>query len=124
MEVLGQAGMDTQKILGSIGGTLTLASAGTLDLAEAADIASNALNAFKLPAEKMNHVADVLAAVANKTNSDVRGLGLAFSYAAPAASTLGMSIEELSAVIGIMSNVGIKGRKGRNNDSTGAVKIS
>jgi len=36
----------------------------------------------------------------------VEGMGMALKYAAPPAHALGMSLEEVAAAVGIMSNAG------------------
>ncbi|MFR2916963.1 MAG: phage tail tape measure protein [Acutalibacteraceae bacterium] len=43
------------------------------------------------------------------TNAEVADMGEAMKYAAPIASSLGISLEETAAAIGIMSDQGIKG---------------
>ncbi len=109
MAFLAQAGFDTNQILAALPATLNLASAGNLELARAADIASNVLKGFRLPAEEAGRAADVLALAAAKTNTDVEELGAAMSRIAPVASDLGVSMEETAAAIGALSDAGIKG---------------
>lgn len=75
MELLGQSGFTANEILASTKDVLTLAQAGGLDLARAADIASSALRGFNLDVEDAGHVMDVLALAAIKTNSNVNELG-------------------------------------------------
>lgn len=108
MTFLAMAGFETDQIMDAIPGTLNLAAAGNLDLAESADIASNVLTGMGMEAGEMNRVADVLAATASRTNTNVQQLGEAFSYAAPNAAALGLSVEQTSAAIGIMSDAGIQ----------------
>ena len=109
MAFLAQAGFDTNQILAALPSTLNLAAAGNLELARAADIASNVLKGFRLPAEEAGRAADVLALAAAKTNTDVEELGSAMSRIAPVASDLGVSMEETAAAIGALSDAGIKG---------------
>ncbi|SFH22934.1 phage tail tape measure protein, TP901 family, core region [Desulfotomaculum arcticum] len=111
MTFLGQAGYTTNDIMKAMPGLLSMAAAGAVDLGTAADIASNILSGFGMSADKTAHVADVLAKSAAASNTDIQGLGLAFSYIAPIASAAGMSVEEMSAAIGLLSNAGIKGEK-------------
>lgn len=59
-ELLGQAGYSTQENIAALPGLLSLASAGSLDLASATDIAVSSMKAFNLDASKAGHVADVL----------------------------------------------------------------
>ena len=61
---LGRAGFETNEILTATPGLLDLAAAGMLGLGEAADIASNVVQAFNLGAGETGRVADVLAEAA------------------------------------------------------------
>ena len=108
MTYLGMAGLSTKEILASIGPVLSLATAGALELAEAADIASDVAGAFGLPAKEIGMVADVLAATATAANTDVRMMGEAFKYAAPLAAAAGVPIHEVAAALGVLGNNGIK----------------
>lgn len=108
-ELLGQAGYSTQENIAALPGLLSLASAGSLDLASATDIAVSSMKAFNLDASKAGHVADVLSLSANATNSDVTDLGEAMKYIAPVANSLGISIEDTASAVGLLSNAGIKG---------------
>ena len=71
MEFLAMAGLKPGEVLASVGDTLNLAAAGSLDLANAADIASNVLTGFNLKAEEMGRVADVMAETAASANTNV-----------------------------------------------------
>ena len=110
-EYLALAGFDTNQIMQSLGPTLNLAQAGNLDLARASDIASDTLSGFGLKAGEMTRVIDVMAATSTRANTSVDMLGSAFEPAASVAGSLGGTIEEVSAVLGIMANVGIKAGK-------------
>nr|WP_241393672.1 phage tail tape measure protein [Clostridium butyricum] len=108
-ELLGQAGFSVKETTSALPGLLNLASAGSLDLAQATDIASGTLRAFNLQASQSGHVADVLALSASATNSDVTDLGDTMKYAAPVAQALGISFEDTAAASGLLSNANIKG---------------
>ena len=62
--------------------------AGTTDLAETADIASNVLSGFSLKADQMNRVGDVLVATSTESNTGVRLLGETLKYVAPVAGAV------------------------------------
>lgn len=108
-ELLGQAGFSVQETITALPGLLSLASAGSLDLAAATDIASGTLRAFGLSASSSAHVADVLALSASATNSDVTDLGETMKYVAPVSASLGISLEDTAAAAGLLSNQNIKG---------------
>ena len=108
MTFLARAGFSTSEVLASINDTLLLAQAGALDLASAADIASNILKGFRLEAASTARVVDVLALAANSTNTNVSQLGSAMSFLAPAAAAIGVEIEEAAAAVGVLSDAGIQ----------------
>lgn len=109
MEFLGRAGFDTSEIMAAMPGLLDLAAASGTDLGVAADIASNILSGFGLEAAEAGRVADVLALAAASANTDVAGMGEAMKYVAPVAATLGISVEDTAAAIGVLGDAGIQG---------------
>lgn len=109
MENLAAAGFATNEIVDAMPGLLSLAAAAGEDLATSSDIAASTLRGFGLEAKDMAHVADVLAANANRTNSSVAQTGDAMKYVAPLARAAGLSLEETAAAIGIMADAGIQG---------------
>lgn len=105
---LAQAGFEVNEALGATPGILQLATAGSLDLASAADIASNVLGGMRLEVDQLSRVNDVLAATAARSNTSIEQLGQALSFAAPFAAGAGVSIEEASAAVGVLSDAGIQ----------------
>ena len=108
MNYMAMAGWDAQQMLDGIGGVLSLAAASGGDLAETADIVTDAITAFGLAAEDVGHFSDVLAAASSNANTNVSMMGETFKYCAPIAGALGFSIEDVSEAIGLMANSGIK----------------
>src|SRR5690554_8044155 len=105
---LAQAGFEVNEILAATPGILQLATAGSLDLANAADIASNVLGGMRLEVAELGRVNDVLAATAARSNTSIEQLGQALSFAAPFAASAGIELEEVAAAIGVMSDDGIQ----------------
>ena len=108
MAFLARAGFDTATILRETSNALNLAQAGALDLASAADIASNVLQAFRLETDQFARVADVLALAASRSNTNIQQLGEAMKQAAPVAASAGIELEETAAIIGALSNAGLQ----------------
>ena len=106
---LAKAGLDAMEVQAAIPGVLDLAAAGNLGIAQAAEIAANALNAFQLPAEDASRVANLLAATANASSVEVTDLAYAFQMSSSVFAANGQSIEELSTAIAILGNNGLKG---------------
>ncbi|GIN59246.1 hypothetical protein J8TS2_35650 [Lederbergia ruris] len=112
MKYLALAGWKTNDILAGMPGMLDLAAAGNLDLARAADITSDTMQAFGLKANKATHAADVFAYAQANANTNVEQLGEGMEYLAPVANTLGWELEESSAALMAFADSGIKGSKG------------
>jgi TP901 family phage tail tape measure protein len=92
---LAKAGVSTRDILqGGLRGALGLAAAGQLELADAATLAAQAMNIFKLGGDDVTHIADVLAAGANKSAADVGQLGAALRQGGLLAAQTGLSLED------------------------------
>jgi len=108
LEFLARAGFDANEQLAALEGTLNLAAAGGLGLAEAADIASNVLSGFNLNTSEAGRVADVLAAAAANSNTSVLQLGQALQFVAPVAAAFGVTLEDTSAALGILGNAGLQ----------------
>lgn len=106
---LAMAGFTPQSIQAALPGVLNVALAGGMELGESADIGSNILSQFTLPAGEMNRVSDVLTAAFTRTNTDLRSLGDTMKYAGPVASKLGISLEEAAGMAGILANNGLRG---------------
>ena len=109
MENLASAGFDATEIMQAMPGLLDLAAVSGGDVALASENAATALRGFGLDASQAGHVADVFARAAADTNAEVADMGEAMKYIAPVANAMGLSIEEVAAAIGIMSDAGIKG---------------
>ncbi|MDN7935194.1 phage tail tape measure protein [Burkholderia metallica] len=108
-QFLAMAGFKTGQIMAAMPGMLDIAAAGNIDLGSAADIASNILTGFGLKAEKATDVADVLARTFTTSNTDLAQLGDAMKYVAPVANALGVSLEQTSAMVGLLGDAGIQG---------------
>ncbi len=104
---LGKAGFDTDTAIASVDEVLQLAAASGMSMADSASLAARALNAFDLEASSLGHVNDVLAAAVNRTSLEIQDMQIAFGYVGPVARGFGMSIETVSAALGIMRNNGV-----------------
>ena len=109
MQNLASAGFSVSEIVDAMPGMLDLAASSGEDLAVASDIAATTLRGFGLEAGAASHVADVLAETAARTNASVYDTGEAMKYIAPIANVMGLSLEEVAASIGLLSDSGIKG---------------
>lgn len=106
---LAMAGFTPQAIQAALPGVLNMALAGGMDLGESADIGSNILSQFHLDPKEMDRVSDVLTAAFTRTNTDLTNIGEAMKYAGTGIAGLGVSVEQTTAMIGVMANVGLRG---------------
>ncbi|HCE1582961.1 TPA: phage tail tape measure protein [Vibrio parahaemolyticus] len=105
---LGMAGLNTQEAIAALEPSLNIAKIGMIDFSESADIVTNVLRAFKLNAEDLSGVADDLATAITNSNATIQQLAKALSYVAPIAYAAGGSLREVTALLSVMHDVGIK----------------
>ncbi len=107
---LGKAGVSTANIIGGgLRGALDLAAAGSLDLGRSAEIAAFAMNTFSLNGADMGHIADVLAAGANKSAADVDGMAQSLEQSGLVAAQLGIGLEDTVGTLSMFAQAGLKG---------------
>lgn len=109
-EELIKAGVSMDDILGgALAGSLDLASAGSLALGDAAEIASTALNAFRDDQLSVSQAADVLAGAANASATSVGELKFGLSMVSAVASGAGMSFKDTTTALAVFAQNGLKG---------------
>ena len=108
MTELVKAGVQLKDVLGDASeAALNLATAGGLELAEAAETMSTAMNAFKVT--DATHAADILAGAANASATDVHELRYALSMCSAVASGAGVSFEDANTTLAVFAQNGLKG---------------
>ena len=107
-EYMAMAGWKTEDMLQGIDGIMNLAAAAGSDLGTTSDIVTDALTAFGYSAKDAGHFADILAAAATNSNTNVEMMGASFKYVAPLCGSLGYSAEDAAIALGLMANSGIK----------------
>lgn len=107
---LSKAGVSTKDILGGgLTGALSLAAAGSLEVADAAELAATAMVQFKLKGDQIPHLADLLAAGAGKAQGSVEDLGAALNQSGLIAASTGLSIEETTGGLAAFASAGLLG---------------
>ncbi len=110
IEELIKAGVSAEDIMsGGLKGALSLATAGELELADAAEIASTALNAFKADNLTVQQAADILAGAANASATSVGELKFGMSAVSAVASAVGMSFKDTTTALALFAQNGLKG---------------
>jgi hypothetical protein len=89
--------------------TLYLAQATGSDLAGAAAVAGATLGGFGLAAKETGRVTDVMAASFSSSALDIGLFKDSMKFVAPVAKIAGVSLEETTAMLGVLANAGIKG---------------
>jgi TP901 family phage tail tape measure protein len=107
---LAKGGLTVAQIkAGALAGTMTLASAGGIELGAAATYMANALNVFGLDASKASSVAAAFAGGANASTASVESLGVAMGQAALSARNAGLTLQETTGVLAAFDQAGLKG---------------
>lgn len=110
IEALIKAGVSVEDVMGgAMAGALTLAAAGQMDVAAAAEAASSAMVQFKLEGKDVPHIADLLAAGAGKAQGDVSDFTMALSQSGLVASQFGLSIEDTVGTLSAFASAGLLG---------------
>lgn len=109
MTALGRMGFSPEEIEAAIPAVLNLSRATGTELSEAAEIAANNMRVFGIESSKMASVADILTATANGSAQTLTDLSEGLKMAGPQAAAAGDSITNVSAALGVLANMGIKG---------------
>lgn len=109
LELVKQGFDDPQALTGAMPHILDLATSATMELNYAAENTIATLRAFNLENNEVARVANVMATGLNKTAMGAEDYMEAMKYVAPVANSLNVSLEETSAVLGALSDAGIKG---------------
>lgn len=110
IEELIKAGVSVTDILGGgLEAALGLAAAGEIELADAAEIASTVLNAFRSDGLTVADAANVLAGAANASATDVMGLKMGLSQVSAVASGVGLSFKDTATALSVFAQNGLKG---------------
>lgn len=108
MSVFALAGMKANDILKATAPTLNLAAAGQLNMAQAADISMKVMAGMGIETQHLGYAIDVLTKAMTTANTDLVMLGEAFKYVGPVAKSAGLSFEETTAAIQMLSNAGMQ----------------
>lgn len=106
---LAMAGYDVDQIKHAIRPISDIALVGDTDLGETADVVTNIMTAYEVPAKQMDNTADILTMTFTKTNTTLLELAESFKYAGTVAHQSGLDFETASAAFGVLGDAGIKG---------------
>ncbi|WP_188068973.1 phage tail tape measure protein [Brevibacillus brevis] len=110
IEELLKAGLTPAAVeAGGLEAALNLATAGGLELADASEIMSTALNAYKNDAMTAAQASDILAGTANASATSVMELRYSLSMVSAVAAGVGQSFMDTNTALGLFANNGLKG---------------
>ncbi|MGN8066472.1 phage tail tape measure protein [Lactococcus lactis] len=118
IEEMVKKGYNFNQTLGAMPAVLDASKASGEDFNTVMGASTSILEQFGLKSDSTSamlkntqRVTDSLTFVANKTAAGFSDMGEAMEYIGPVAHSLGMSVEETSAAVGLLSNNGIEGEK-------------
>lgn len=106
------AGYDAQTSMDMLPNVLNLAAAGSIDLAYASDMVTDASSALGLSLDETSSLVDKMAMASSKSNTSVAQLGEAILTVGGTAKNLAGGTTELSTALGILADNGVKGAEG------------
>ena len=106
--IIGQAGYSATETMSVLGAAMNLAQGSMSSVSASADLLTTVLASFNLQASDAAMVADNMAAAMNYSKLDIDKLRVAFNYVGPVAMDAGASLQEMSAVLMVLANNGMK----------------
>jgi|GEM_PF-2425404 len=111
LEKLAAAGLGVEQSIAALPGVLDLAAASGVNLRDTADFATNIMSGFGLEVEDMARVGDVLVNTFTSSNTTLESVAATMAYAAPQAARLGVEIEQVAAMTGLLGDQAISGER-------------
>lgn len=105
------AGYDSKQAMEMLPTVLNLAAAGAMELGAASDMVTDAQTALGLSMEQTTVMVDQMAKASSKSNTSVEQLGNAILKIGPTAKTMSGGTRELTQVLGVLADNGIKGEE-------------
>ena len=103
------AGWKTNEMLTGLEPILRASEAGEMDLATCSDLVTDSMSAMGVEVNDLAHYLDVVAAAQSNSNTSMQQLLEAFVECGGSAHNFGLNVEDLSTVLGVMANRGVKG---------------
>ena len=80
-----------------------------MDLARCSDLVTDSMSAMGVSVNDLSHYLDVVAAAQSNSNTSMEQLLEAFIECGGSAKNFGLNVEDVSTILGVMANRGIKG---------------
>lgn len=111
LQNLAQAGFDAEQSLSAMAGVLTLAQATMADVAFTSDLLTSNIRAFGLETTDAIRVSNVFAAAITGSLASMDKLAFAMRQVAPVAELANLEIEETTAFLSELFNIGLRGEQ-------------
>lgn len=108
---LSSAGFSVRESMQAMTGVLLLAQATLEPIGEASDVVASNIRAFGLEASDATRVTNTFVAAISQSQASLPKLSFAFRQVAPVAKVANLSIEETTAALGVLFNVGLRGEQ-------------
>ncbi len=109
LKYMALAGWNAQQSIDGLPAVLNLAAASGMDLGKASDIVTDYITAFGLSVDDASRFVDIMSYAMSNSNTTTEMLGEAYKNCAATAHSMGISVEEVTAVLMTMANAGVKG---------------
>ncbi|SKB62240.1 phage tail tape measure protein [Sphingopyxis flava] len=105
---LAQAGFSTSEMEKSLKAVTELAAASGASIKESTDLITASIGGFGLQSSEAERVADVMTSALNRSRLTVQQAGLAVSYLGATAHDVGISLNDVLASVGALSQAGVR----------------
>ena len=106
---LGKLGLTAKEINGVTGSIVALSVATGEDLVKSGEIAASTMRQFGMQSADMIRITDVMTKSFNASALGLEEFGLSMKYVGPVAKAVGFSLEDVTAMLGVLADAGIKG---------------
>ncbi len=107
LTILAQAGLNANESMNALDAVVQLSVGGVASLDASAKLLTSTMQAFNIGTEQAINLADLFLQAVNRSKLTVEGLNTAFNFAGQTAAAAGLSVEELIASFGALSNAGV-----------------
>lgn len=108
---MGRAGMSVIQQMQAFEPILLASKSMMTNLGTTAEGIINTMNAFNITFDRTSEVVNIVSAAVNKSTQNLDDMLIALSYSAKPAQMMNNSLSELSAMLGLVANEGIRGSK-------------
>jgi TP901 family phage tail tape measure protein len=108
MEQLAFAGFEAEEAMNAAAGVADLAVASNMNMAQSARSTASALRMFGLEADQTVQVTSAMAATFSNSATTITELSNALEYVGATATSAGVSLQEISAAVGVLADRGIR----------------